>query len=401
MNVCLIGTDIGPSMNGTFVRGHVNNVVRLSREFSRMGHNVHIITNKPGFSHPAFYDKWMNYAQVSYFPTMFPSLKENGPEFMIKALIRIISDSDKSPFDIVNVHSGFPALATLSALSKKFTQLKTVHTLYSPFDYAFNNSILDRLILSRITRFSFSSLDKVVAISENVRRSLISRHIDEDNITVIPPTISEDFLSPQLTSHNVRLSLRIDEGAPVVTYMGGFEESKGLTVLVQIIAAVALRVPQAVFVIALNRPANDSRLKMFEKDLQKHGFSKNVRVVGITDRIVDVLRMGDIFVAPYSHTMGVADYPLAIFEAMALGKVVIAFDVGGISEMLNEEKGIVIQPGCTESFVENVVRVIKNKAGYRRMGKAASQYAVQNFSPEIIATKTIDLFTTILENKTE
>ena len=35
LNICFIGTDIGPSANGTFVRGHVNNVVRLSKELAR------------------------------------------------------------------------------------------------------------------------------------------------------------------------------------------------------------------------------------------------------------------------------------------------------------------------------------------------------------------------------
>jgi glycosyltransferase involved in cell wall biosynthesis len=397
MNICFIGTDIGPSMSGTFVRGHVNNVVRLSRVLTRRGHNVHIITNKPSFSHPKLYEKWMNYVQVSYFPTAFPSLKENGPEFIIKALNTIISDRGKRNFDIVNIHSGYPALAILSALSKKFTNFKTVHTLYSPFDYALNNSILDRLVLHKITRSSFSSLDKVIAVSENVRRSLILRHIDEDRIAVIPPAISEDFLDPHLNSQNMRLRLGIDDTAPVVIYMGGFEESKGLTLLVQIIVAVVKRVPEVVFVIALNRSSNDSRLRTFEMDLKSHGFSENIRVVGITNRIADILRAGDAFVAPYLHTMGVADYPLAVFEAMAVGKVVISFGVGGISEMLTEERGIVIRPGCTESFVESVVRVLKNKARFKSMGKAASQYAVQNFSPETIATKTIDLFTTILE----
>jgi len=400
MNICFIGTDIGPSMSGTFVRGHVSNIVRLSKVLTKMGHNVQIITNKPSFTNSALYEKWMNYAKVSYFPTMFPSLKENGPEFAIKALSKIISDRQK-PFDVVNVHSGFPALAILSALSKKFTNFKTVHTLYSPFDYAINNSLLDRLVLDSITRSSFSSLDKVVAVSENVRRSLISRHLDEDKIEMIPPAISEEFLRPRLKSQNMRLILEIDENAPVITYMGGFEKSKGLTMLVQIIEIVVPKIPEAVFVIALNRHSNDQALRIFEMTQKKHGFSKNVRVIGITDRIADILSIGDVFVAPYLHTMGVADNPLAIFEAMAVGKVVVAFDVGGISEMLAGGRGIAIRPRDTALFVENIVRVIKNKASFTKMSKAASRYVVQNFSPEIVATKTVELFTDIVENKTE
>jgi glycosyltransferase involved in cell wall biosynthesis len=216
---------------------------------------------------------------------------------------------------------------------------------------------------------------------------------------MIPPAIGEEFLRPHNKSQKVRFSLGIDEVAPVITYMGGFESGKGLPVLMQIIEAVVIKIPEAVFVIAMNRSTDDPALKLFEMELKTCGFSKNVCLIGITDRIADVLAMGDVFVAPYLHTMGVADYPLAIFEAMALGKVAIAFGVGGISEMLNEERGIVVQPGYIESFVEHVVKVIRNKESFTRMGKAASQYVVQNFSPEIVAAKTVDLFTDIVENK--
>jgi glycosyltransferase involved in cell wall biosynthesis len=398
MDICFVGTDVGPSVNGTFVRGHVNNIIRISKELNRMGHNIHIITNMPEFSRPSLYEKWMKYAKVSYFPTMFSSLKENGPEFLIKALRRVILDNNKR-FDIVNVHSGFPALATLSALIRKFTKLKTVHTLYSPFDYAFNNSLLDWVFFSTITRSSFSLLDKVVAVSENVRRSLLLRHVAKDKIAVIPPALSGDFFCDHFNTQNTRSNLGIGETAPVVAYMGGFEDSKGLSVLLQIMPEVVSKIPEVTFIVVLNRPTDDPRLKILKRDLRKRGFSKNVHVIGITDRIVDILRVSDVFVAPYLHTMGVADYPLAIFEAMAFGKAVIAFDIGGISEMLTEKRGITIQPGDITSFVENIVRLIRNKAERDEIGRTASQFVIQNFSAEAVAAKTITLFNDVVDNK--
>ena len=397
MNICFIGTDIGPSVNGAFVRGHVNNVVRLSKELTQMGHKIHIITNMPKFSNPILCKKWMHFADVSCFSTIFPSLKANGPEFAIKALDRVISDSRKGCFDIINVHSGFPALGILSALSKRLTKHKTVHTLYSPFDYSFNDSILDRLITSKITFSSFSSLDGLVAVSENVRRSLLSRRVDSKKIRVIPPVISEEFLCDDGHSQEMRVRLKIYDHAPVVTYIGGFEASKGLTLLLQIIAEVVSRIPKVVFIIALNIPNSDHRIKMLELSLHSYGFSRNVRLIGITDKIADILRICDVFVAPYLHTMGVADYPLAVFEAMAMSKTVIAFDVGGISSMLSEERGILIQPGDTMGFAETVVRMVNKRAEVNTMGKAASEYVAQNFYVKNVATKTIKLFEDLLD----
>jgi glycosyltransferase involved in cell wall biosynthesis len=136
---------------------------------------------------------------------------------------------------------------------------------------------------------------------------------------------------------------------------------------------------------------------MLDIDIQKSGLSKNIRLIGITNRIADILSIGDAFVAPYLHTMGVADYPLAIFEAMAMGKVVIAFDVGGISEILDEKRGISIELGDNASFIEKVVKTIYNKTESNKIGREASQFVMQNFSQKIIATKTLNLFEGLLQ----
>ena len=103
MKICLIGTEIGPSREGAIVRGHVNNIISLSREFESMGHTVHIITNIPKFSHSSYYEKWLNWAYISHFPIASTSLSAMGLEFAIKALNKIISI--KSPSN--NVHTAF------------------------------------------------------------------------------------------------------------------------------------------------------------------------------------------------------------------------------------------------------------------------------------------------------
>lgn len=396
MNICLIGTDIGPSIEGAFVRGHVNNIIRLSKEFERMGHMVHIITNIPKFSHPTFYEKWMNYTHVTYFPVVSTSLSGKGSEFAIKALNKVISTRSTNSFDILNVHSGFPILATLSALSKKISKLKTVHTLYSPFEYSFNNSIFDRVCLSSIITSLFSSLDKIIAISGNVRTSLISRHINQERITVIPPAVDMGFFNSNLDSRSVRLALDIDEKAPIVTYLGGFERSKGLTVLMRAIPRVVSEIPDVIFIVALNESPNDPYFNAFAMKIEKKDFSGNIRLIGITDKIATILGVCDIFVAPYLNTMGVADYPLAILEAMAMGKVVVASNIGGISEIINEKRGILIQPGNPTLLAQSIINLCNDKTKKNSLGSVASRFVATHFSAKVIAARTIETFSELL-----
>ena len=65
------------------------------------------------------YEKWMDYAEVSFFPAMFPSLKANGPEFVIRCLRRVVSDCKYDILIFLIYIRDIPPLAVLSALSKK------------------------------------------------------------------------------------------------------------------------------------------------------------------------------------------------------------------------------------------------------------------------------------------
>lgn len=401
MNICLIGTDIGPSKEGTFVRGHVNNIIRLSKEFERMGHMVHIITNIPKFSHSTFYKKWMNYAHVTHFPVISTSPSGRGSEFVIKALNKVISIKSTNSFDLLNVHSGFPILATLSALSKKITKLKTVHTLYSPFEYSFNDSIFDRVFLSNIITSLLSSLDKIIAISGNVRTSLVSRHINQERISVIPPAVDTDFFNSNLDFRSVRLTLDIDQKAPIVTYLGGYETSKGLAVLMRAIPRVVSAIPDVVFIVVLNEAPNDPHFAAIATKTKKKAFSGNIRLMGITDKIATILGACDVFVAPYLNTMGVADYPLAILEAMAMGKVVVASNVGGISEIINEKTGVLIRPDDAILLAQSVINLCNDRKKKNILGSAASRFVARCFSAKVIATRTIEIFNELLRHNNQ
>lgn len=76
----------------------------------------------------------------------------------------------------------------------------------------------------------------------------------------------------------------------------------------------------------------------------------------------------DVLLLPTRHREGV---PLSVLEAMASGIPVVAFDSGGLREVMDIESGILVDPGDFEGFSRAVLRLQENEAERALMGRNA------------------------------
>jgi glycosyltransferase involved in cell wall biosynthesis len=75
--------------------------------------------------------------------------------------------------------------------------------------------------------------------------------------------------------------------------------------------------------------------------------------------------------------------PITIVEAMASGKAVVASNIGGIPEMVQDgETGLLVTPGDVESLRHAIATVVANAAGREQMGRAGRERAEREFSLE-------------------
>lgn len=95
--------------------------------------------------------------------------------------------------------------------------------------------------------------------------------------------------------------------------------------------------------------------------------------------IADRMRESDVFVL-FSHY---ENLPCVILEAMCCGMPVISTDVGGISEHLTPEHGILVPRADEEALYRAMVRMVDGDFAFDR--KATAHYAKTHFSPETIA----------------
>jgi len=102
----------------------------------------------------------------------------------------------------------------------------------------------------------------------------------------------------------------------------------------------------------------------------------------------------------YALISGMDLAPLTLKEAQLMEKPVIATNVGGIPEMMNDQKsGFLVKEGKSEDFVIKLSNILNDDELKRKMGKVGREFVIENFSWESIAKKFIQNISQYIEKE--
>jgi glycosyltransferase involved in cell wall biosynthesis len=90
--------------------------------------------------------------------------------------------------------------------------------------------------------------------------------------------------------------------------------------------------------------------------------------------------------------------PVAIQEAMAAGKPVVASPVGGVPTLVRDgETGLLVRHGDPEALAAKLVRILSDEAFRERLGGRARQIAEERFTLESVCRRTVEVYETVIE----
>jgi len=190
-------------------------------------------------------------------------------------------------------------------------------------------------------------------------------HIERDRLRVVHNGIRlERFLNvPADSRTRVRESLGIAADSPVLAMIGRFYREKGHLDMVRMMAGITSRCPNAVLLLVGDGPDRAA----CEGLAEQLGLTARLRFLGQRGDLPELLSASDLVVMP-SHTEGL---PIAAIEALACGKPVVGFDVGGMSEVIEHGKcGVLVKARDMQAFVSAVVSLLEDP---RARGTYASQ----------------------------
>jgi glycosyltransferase involved in cell wall biosynthesis len=229
------------------------------------------------------------------------------------------------------------------------------------YDYPWYQGIADR-VLKHAT-------NHVIAVSESAKASYVNvRKIDPSKIKVVPNAVSKDgltMLSPE-QFREFKKKLNLAEGFSIVGTVTRLHEVKGNEVLLQAARIVLKKLPETYFIIVGDGPLKN---KLKERAVA-WGIEKNIIFTGYQNNISDFLSIFDVKVIA-SNTEG---FSLALLEAMAMGKAIVATEVGGIREILkNGATGMLVPPQNSSAMAEKIVFLLQHPEERNKYGAAAQE----------------------------
>jgi len=288
----------------------------------------------------------------------------------IKALAFLVSYLKKHKIDALQTH--FLHADILGGMAAKLAGVKK--TITCRRDEGFWRTSR-QLFLSRILNRLF---DVILANSEAVRRAVLrDERIHPENVSFIHNGIHTDSFCPD---RGLRTSLRrqlgIQENETVIGCVGNMRHPvKGQSNLIEAMSEIVKDHPRTrLLLIGGGRLRNHLEALSARLELQER-----VLFLGIRRDIQATLNAFDIFCLP-SLSEGFSN---AILEAMAAEKPVVATNVGGNPEIVEDGKtGFLVPPKDPSALAYRITQLLKDAPLQTQFGKAARKRVLDLFSVE-------------------
>ncbi|WFE39485.1 glycogen synthase [Micromonospora sp. WMMD998] len=311
--------------------------------------------------------------------------------------------------DVVHSHTWYANLAGHTAkLLHGVPHVVTAHSLEPLRPWKAEQLGGGYALSSWCERTAFEAADAIVAVSEGMRRDVLTAYpgVDPDRVRVVYNGIDTAQYAPD-TGTDVLDRLGIDPARPSVVYVGRITRQKGLPYLLRAARELPADTQLVLLAGAPDTPEIGAEVEELAAELRATR-SGVVWVAAMLPKheVIQVLTHATIFVCPSVYEpMGIVN-----LEAMACETAVVATATGGIPEVVADgETGLLVPieqagdgsgtPLDPERFVADLAdrmnELLADPARIAAFGAAGRRRAVDHFSWSAIADQTLALYRSV------
>lgn len=261
--------------------------------------------------------------------------------------------------DIVHTHlSTSSVIGGLAARLAKVPSVATVHGLSG--------------------KLSFSFVDHLIAVADAGKTHLVRQGVPEGRISVVHNGIRMPDLSGQNPA-DARLALGLEGAFPILATSSRMSAMKGIPEALRAIAAVKGEFPALRYVL-LGDGDETATMRALARDL---GIEEHVRFVGYVEDVWPWLVASHAFLFPSRKEA----LPMAVIEAMAAGRPVVATRVGGVPELIDERSGTIVAPEDPAALAAAIAGLCSSPVRLSAQGEWARERARAEFSDAVMAAR--------------
>ena len=297
-------------------------------------------------------------------------------------LKKVVTDINPDILETRNVKSHF--LVRLLGLYRKYPWIAWNHGYTSI-------SRLDRMY-ARLDRWSLPKAYRVVTVCHPFAEQLAKQGVRKDRITILH-NAAQPYVAPaQEEVERTWRKLGIADDEAVILAVGRLSQEKGHADLIRAAAILSGTpgVPRFRVVILGDGPEREPLLRL----ATKLGVTQRIKMAGFQRETAPYYAMATVVAVP-SHSEG---SPNVVLEAMAAGLPVVANQVGGVPEILDEgATGLMVMPRSPEAMAKAIQRIFLDDELRERLGSAARARVQLSYTPAAYRHALVEFYQETLE----
>ncbi|MCE5198106.1 MAG: glycosyltransferase [Armatimonadota bacterium] len=218
-----------------------------------------------------------------------------------------------------------------------------------------------------LNHFTLRGMDGIICASRKVHNCLSKLGVHQSKLFIIPSSVDPGLIRCVLPVD------RYNTPGPAVCSVGRLSPEKGHKYLVDAWPKVLKRVPSARLVLAGDGPERHR----LERLVSYLGVGRSVKFAGFSPVPGDIMQSSDLFVLPSMKD----SLPLALLEACAAGKPVVASEVGAVDEVVVQgQTGTLVRPGRSDELADAIIWFLTRPDTASTMGDLARRVISREFS---------------------
>lgn len=266
--------------------------------------------------------------------------------------------------------------------------VRVVHGMPEPFKGLKNLKMAGYTLADRFVTRRF--IDKVVAVSSDIEKLLVQIY-GVERVICIHNGIDLESVQITIQRSTKRMEWHIEDKAVLLGTVGRLVPVKGHVILLEAVRILCNSNHNVRLLLIGDGPLRDH----LEAEVRRLGLEEVVIFAGHQEQSYDFINMMDIFVLPSLHE----GIPMALLEALALKRPVIASRVGGIPEVLSHGmSGILVSPADAGELAAALRETVQDPVKAAEYGKAGRRQVELEFDASLMANRTAAMYHSLCGN---
>ena len=239
----------------------------------------------------------------------------------------------------------------------------------------------DIIKLNKTTVADLNHSAGLIAVSNATKQFHAEQRIMSRKLQVIYNGVDTEVFRPAPAAGTLRQELGLSDSVVLIANIGQICLRKGQTLLAQATASLAEEFPDANFLFIGQRHSQKQESIEYEKAIRlafrEAGIENRLFCLGFREDIPSILNEIDLLV----HTAQQEPLGRVLLEAASCGKAIVATDVGGTAEILEDQvSAILVPPDDLQALTAAIRRMLTDSELRIRLGKQARKSVIKKFS---------------------